>query len=521
MIKATPVIRYYAFVCALGCMVIAIPTSNYLMSLSQFFLAAVWLWDGFYTGIIQKFKIFFRNKVALILTSLFLLHLLGLIYTSDFQYACKDLRTKLPLIILPIMLCSMPLIRKKEFNFILLLYVATIFFGSMVSISYLFKYNFIDARELSPFISHIRFSLNVCLAIFILFYFIYKKEFYGKYSIILLPALTIWLTLYLFILKSLSGIIIFLIIDIIILIWFLFKNNNILFKITILIIIFLIPISFILYTYSIVHNYIKATPVNFSKLDKYTALGNPYTHDTINFGVENGRYAGIYISENELRTAWNKRSKLDFDGKDMKHQDLKFTLIRYLNSRNLRKDTHGLVSLSSQEIRYIEEGVANKDYIGKIGIKNRILQAYLGLNNYSITNDPNSSSFAQRIEYWKASSKLIKKNFWIGVGTGDMNVAFNQEYKDMKSQLDSRYQRRSHNQYLSIFVAFGLIGFSWFLITMILPGIIYPKQNAFLYFVFTSIILLSMLAEDTIESQAGVTFYAFFTAFLLFCKKEE
>jgi len=36
---------------------------------------------------------------------------------------------------------------------------------------------------------------------------------------------------------------------------------------------------------------------------------------------------------------------------------------------------------------------------------------------------------------------------------------------------------------------------------------------------FFIIIVLSMCWEDTIESQAGVTIYAFFTSFYLFAKK--
>lgn len=45
------------------------------------------------------------------------------------------------------------------------------------------------------------------------------------------------------------------------------------------------------------------------------------------------------------------------------------------------------------------------------------------------------------------------------------------------------------------------------------------KQGVFLYFLL--ILLLSMLTEDTIESQAGVTFAAFFYSFLLFLPEKK
>ena len=43
----------------------------------------------------------------------------------------------------------------------------------------------------------------------------------------------------------------------------------------------------------------------------------------------------------------------------------------------------------------------------------------------------------------------------------------------------------------------------------------------FFYLIFWLIFMISMTTEDTIESQEGVTFYAFFTSFLLFAYKEE
>jgi hypothetical protein len=43
----------------------------------------------------------------------------------------------------------------------------------------------------------------------------------------------------------------------------------------------------------------------------------------------------------------------------------------------------------------------------------------------------------------------------------------------------------------------------------------------FLYLVFLLTIILSMLTEDTIETQAGVTFFAFFNSFLFFSSSDK
>ncbi|MCK4637825.1 MAG: hypothetical protein KAT33_00235, partial [Bacteroidales bacterium] len=80
---------------------------------------------------------------------------------------------------------------------------------------------------------------------------------------------------------------------------------------------------------------------------------------------------------------------------------------------------------------------------------------------------------------------------------------------------------RSHNQFMSIFIAFGLLGFMWFIFTLLYPPIKTRKFLNYFYAIFFITIILSMFTEDTIESQAGATFFAFFNSFLIFCQKNE
>ena len=93
-----------------------------MMGASQFFLMAVWLFMG--DPVKLKLQRFVHNRVALVMASLYLLHLVGLVYTSDFAYAFKDLRVKLPLLILPVVLSSVKPLDRKRFDLLMLLYVA-------------------------------------------------------------------------------------------------------------------------------------------------------------------------------------------------------------------------------------------------------------------------------------------------------------------------------------------------------------------------------------------------------------
>ena len=80
-------------------MIIGLPFSNFLMSLSQIILMLNWLVEG---DFVIKWNLFISNNLAKIVTSIYLLYLVGLFYSSDFSYALDELRIKLPILILPI-----------------------------------------------------------------------------------------------------------------------------------------------------------------------------------------------------------------------------------------------------------------------------------------------------------------------------------------------------------------------------------------------------------------------------------
>jgi hypothetical protein len=266
----------------------------------------------------------------------------------------------------------------------------------------------------------------------------------------------------------------------------------------------------------------KKDHLDVSTLEKYTAKGNEYQHIISEDGLtENGHYIWIYYSEDELKEAWNKRSNLDFNSRDLKGNVLRHTLVRYLTSKNLRKDAEGLSQLTDKEIREIEKGVSNINYVGTSNLKGRMREIKWEIQTYLETGDANGHSITQRFEAWKAAVEIIGNNLLIGVGTGDIQKAFEDQYIKSNSKLNESSRIRSHNQYLSITVAFGLLGLLLFLFSLIYPALTLKGYNDFLYLSFFIVALFSFLTEDTLETQAGVTFFAFFNAFFLFSAKRK
>jgi hypothetical protein len=223
----------------------------------------------------------------------------------------------------------------------------------------------------------------------------------------------------------------------------------------------------------------------------------------------------------ELQDAWNRRSSIPFKGRDRKNQLILNTLVRYMTSKGLRKDADGINQLTNDEIRAIEKGTANVVFTWKFSIRGQVYELLWGLDEYRKSGDATGSSLMQRLEFWRASWGIIKTNWLTGVGTGDMNEAFQQQYEKMNSKLSPDQRWRSHNQFLSIFVGFGIFGFIWFLFAILFPPLALGKFKDYFFLVFFIIAMISMIPEDTIESQMGVTFFAFFYSFFLFARKEE
>ncbi|MEI7983004.1 MAG: O-antigen ligase family protein, partial [Bacteroidota bacterium] len=226
------------------------------------------------------------------------------------------------------------------------------------------------------------------------------------------------------------------------------------------------------------------------------------------------------IQWDELRESWARRSKIPFDSVDKKRQPIAYTVVRFLTSKGWRKDADAVEKLTPSEIDAIEKGVANVIFLKEFSIRGRVYEFLHGFEIYRETGNPTGSTLMQRLEFWKASIGIIRENWLTGVGTGDMNLAFQAEYEKMHTKLAPDQRWRSHNQFLSILVGFGVFGLIWFLWAILYPPFLQKRYGDFFILICLIISFLSMITEDTIESQTGVIFFTFFYSFFLFARKE-
>ncbi len=256
-------------------------------------------------------------------------------------------------------------------------------------------------------------------------------------------------------------------------------------------------------------------------LPQVTKKGNPYTNDTTNLEVENGNKVWTAVCEMELQEEWNLRSALPYTGKDLKGNEIKYTLIRFLASKGSNKDAEGVLALTAEEVAAIEKGIPNSEYMGVLNPGARVKKIIWEFENYLRGGNPSGHSVAQRLEYWKAALGILKENLLFGVGTGDAMIAFKEHYERTSSPLSMQWRLRSHNQFLAIGVSLGITGMIVFLFSLFYPVVSGRKYMDYFYVSFFIIVLLSFLTEDTLETQAGATFFAFFNSLLLFAYKKE
>jgi hypothetical protein len=513
-----PRFHYYIYVFALLMLAVGLPLSKYLMSLSQLILLGNWVLEG---NLKEKFIAFWQNKPAFVLSSLLLLHFAGLLYTSDMNYAINDIRIKLPLLALPLIISTSRPLPGKIFDALMYVVIAATFTATITSnliLMNIIHKDIVDTRNISIFIDHIRFGLLICVVVFIASYYAWRST--SKLRIMWI-AVIVWFLLSLVLMESLTGIAVLGFTFLLLVFYQVLRVSNFLLKFGGISLILISVAACFFFLRSIYNENILKDHYEVSKLEWRTKHGNTYGFDVNNPQTENGHYIWMYYCVEEMEQAWDKRSPIPFVGKDKKGNDIRFTLQRFLTSKGWRKDMESVNALTDEEVKAIEHGIPNVNYQNVSSLKGRLHETMWEIEKYRATGDPNGQSLIQRFEYWKTALHVIAGNPIIGVGTGDVQQAFDEQYEKDQSPLAKDIRFHSHNQYLTITVAFGLLGLGWFLFTLFYPMISLKKSRDFLYSTFFIVALISFLNEDTLETQAGVTFYVFFNTVFLFMNRQE
>lgn len=490
-------IKYKVHLFSIILVVVGLSYSKIFMSMGTFIMFINWLISK---DLKSKWSLLFTNKIFILAFALYLFHVVGLLWTTNFDFGLHDLKQKLTLPLLLIPLLSTEIFEKDK-KIVESLFIAGVVSSSIINFSvyhhWIGNKEVNDIREMSLFGSHIRFSMMIVLAIVITMEHLRNVS---RSSIkALLLVVIFWLLIYTYYSQVLTG---YLSIIGCVLVYLFAKKYPFKKGIIISIIGLIGLMSF--YTFNFLEE--KEAYIDPSGNHQFTKEGNPYIKDTIFSKYISISSKCIKVCDKELKREWEKQSKLDYFGKDKTDQLLRITLIRYLNSRNLSKDALGFSHLSKKEIQAIENGVAS--YHETIG---GIYSRFYGLK-FQIQNnkDPNGHSILERLEYWQTGLLILKENWILGVGTGDIEDAFKKKYQETNSLLKEENRLRTHNMYLSFWISLGTIGFITFSLLIYFIFRHFMDSIHLIGLCFITIFVLSFFIEDTLETQLGITFFSVF-----------
>jgi len=146
-------------------------------------------------------------------------------------------------------------------------------------------------------------------------------------------------------------------------------------------------------------------------------------------------------------------------------------------------------------------------------LKNQRMDYFFGklLNtkvNYERKDDP-------RILIWKSSFNLIKENFVLGVGIGDVRTELTKKYLSIGEEKLAEERLNAHNQFLEVLIENGIIGFIIFLCMLFLILRISFVRKNLLLLSFLILIIVFFTFETVLYRLAGVTFFSIFSGLVI------
>ena len=501
------------FLFAIGLFLCGIPFCRPLMSIGLILLSANWLAEGNFKWKWQQMR---HNRILWVCLLPYAVHLIGLTYTSNLPYAFTDLTIKLPMLLLPLIIATTAPLTAKEWKLLLNIYLIAVCFSALFGLIHFKTHSELtDKRFLAVYISYIRFELNLCFALFVGIW-LFRQQQRSRLRWLYATSI-LWIIFIILYVGAFTAIALSIFALFFLLVRFSIQHSKWYFHKLVPALLAAAVIGGLLVMRHYIRQYTHAD-FDFSTADSYTVNGNPYCDSLENLQIENNMYVYAYVCDIELQQAWNRRSDIRYYSDTAIHCNaIRGNLIRFLNSKSLRKDSVGVSMLSDEEIRLIEQGIPNVNYASNIGFKVRLYENLWEIINY-LRFGEGLGSVPQRFEAWKISLLAIGEHPWFGIGTGDVKDTFLQKLETEQSPIQGILVR-SHNQYLSFGIAFGIVGLAIILFSLVYPPFAAGKRNI-LYHLFLLIFLISMLTDDPLERQDGVCLFAVFNSLFLFLAED-
>lgn len=152
--------------------------------------------------------------------------------------------------------------------------------------------------------------------------------------------------------------------------------------------------------------------------------------------------------------------------------------------------------------------------------KYRDINRFEELLSFGQFQNNKDSSTNIRLQIYNCSLKLIAQSPFFGYGWGDVKAVLNSCYIKTNENLLKNYYN-SHNQFLSILLSSGLIGFSAFIYYLFYLFKVSNINNDQVLFFLVLFFTLNMLSENILEREDGVIIFSFLINLYIFSLARE
>lgn len=492
---------YYLLLALLGGFMIC---TKGLSSVAWVALAVNWILEGRWR---EKWEMIKHSRLLHAIAVFFLLHPIALLWSSNMAEGLNLFVSVLPFFAVSLVVLTTPVPPIKVRQTILFLYVGTIFVVSIIGLVRWLTIADLPHRETIPYISHIRYSLNCCMVIFAVCAMMFRRSTPMRWRL-LGAGLVSWMIFTLVLLNSYTGLAVLLCVTPIVIIHV--RRYKLLAAWGVVAGTFAIMVALGCWSYY------HLAPIAQEPLRAETVNGRPYTHLQDGL-IENGNYVNNYLCHEELSSEWMRRTGTDIASPSPSGYPIEAVLVRYMNALGLTKDSVGVAALSDSQVEEIQRGIENPVYIHGPQVRKMLYVMLFEYENYRCYNAVNGFSMLQRFELWKCAGKVFLDNPWLGTGTGDMKDAMHSQQISDDSPL--RYRDLTpHNEYLTLLVMFGAVGFLLILVLALRAAHHALKcrstlMTSTLMVAWVATVLLSCMTENTPNTLIGGMFCSWFLIF--------
>ncbi|MBQ0735318.1 O-antigen ligase family protein [Aquimarina celericrescens] len=140
-------------------------------------------------------------------------------------------------------------------------------------------------------------------------------------------------------------------------------------------------------------------------------------------------------------------------------------------------------------------------------VKQRFNKTYLELvsDNKAETK---VGGFVNRIQKVKSAIHILKENYLLGVGIGDVKDELKKEYIKIDFQEGINLSFDAHNQYLQSYLASGILGFISYLLILLAIGYNFILDKKYFFLFIVCIYAYFSLFESLIETHKGIVLFS-------------